>query len=60
MSCSGGVFLSDMQFISVLSGWEGSAAYSGVLCDAITRPNGLRVFTSENEILSFDMQLHLL
>ncbi|KAL0409591.1 UNVERIFIED_CONTAM: hypothetical protein Sradi_1893500 [Sesamum radiatum] len=38
-----GVFNPNMQFIFVLSGWEGSAADSRVLRDAIHRPNGLRV-----------------
>ncbi|XP_061363236.1 protein ALP1-like [Gastrolobium bilobum] len=33
----------DGQFIYVLPGWEGSAADSRVLRDAISRPNGLRV-----------------
>ncbi|KAH6793154.1 hypothetical protein C2S52_003631, partial [Perilla frutescens var. hirtella] len=33
----------DMKFIYVLSGWEGSAADSRVLRDAIIRENGLRV-----------------
>ncbi|KAL8493209.1 hypothetical protein ACS0TY_024434 [Phlomoides rotata] len=32
-----------MNFTFVLSGWEGSAADSRVLRDAVTRPNGLRV-----------------
>ncbi|KAL8510538.1 hypothetical protein ACS0TY_017384 [Phlomoides rotata] len=31
-----------MNFTFVLSGWEGSAADSRVLRDAVTRPNGLR------------------
>ncbi|KAL0312448.1 UNVERIFIED_CONTAM: hypothetical protein Sradi_5644100 [Sesamum radiatum] len=38
-----GVCNPNMQFIFVLSGWEGSAADSRVLRDAIHRPNGLRV-----------------
>ncbi|KAH6822554.1 hypothetical protein C2S53_011462 [Perilla frutescens var. hirtella] len=33
----------DMQFIYVLSGWEGSAADSRVLRDVVTRENGLQV-----------------
>ncbi|KAG6499687.1 hypothetical protein ZIOFF_039478 [Zingiber officinale] len=33
----------NMQFTYVLSGWEGSAADSRVLRDAITRENGLKV-----------------
>ncbi|XP_047341264.1 protein ALP1-like [Impatiens glandulifera] len=33
----------DEQFIYVLAGWEGSAADSRVLRDAISRPNGLKV-----------------
>ncbi|KAK6144878.1 hypothetical protein DH2020_021698 [Rehmannia glutinosa] len=32
-----------MQYVYVLSGWEGSAADSRVLRDAVSRPNGLRV-----------------
>ncbi|XP_057778460.1 protein ALP1-like isoform X1 [Salvia miltiorrhiza] len=38
-----GVCSPDMQFIYVLSGWEGSAADGRVLRDAITRRNGLVV-----------------
>ncbi|KAK6115684.1 hypothetical protein DH2020_007953 [Rehmannia glutinosa] len=34
-----------MKYTFVLSGWEGSAADSRVLRDAVTRPNGLRVPT---------------
>ena len=30
-------------FVFVLAGWEGSAADSRILQDAISRPNGLRV-----------------
>ncbi|KAL0320106.1 UNVERIFIED_CONTAM: hypothetical protein Sradi_5272100 [Sesamum radiatum] len=37
----------NMQFIYVLTGWEGSAADSRVLRDAITRPDGLRVPTGK-------------
>ncbi|KAL0354166.1 UNVERIFIED_CONTAM: hypothetical protein Sangu_0997900 [Sesamum angustifolium] len=33
----------DMRFIYVLVGWEGSAADSRVLRDAITRPTGLKI-----------------
>ncbi|KAL0355735.1 UNVERIFIED_CONTAM: hypothetical protein Sradi_4020400 [Sesamum radiatum] len=36
----------NMQFIYVLTDWEGSAADSRVLRDAINRPTGLRVPTS--------------
>ena len=32
-----------MEFIFVFLGWEGFASDSRVLCDAISRPNGLRV-----------------
>ncbi|KAK6118106.1 hypothetical protein DH2020_048155 [Rehmannia glutinosa] len=32
-----------MNFIYVLSGWEGSAADCRILRDAVTRPNGLKV-----------------
>ncbi|XP_061357908.1 protein ALP1-like [Gastrolobium bilobum] len=38
-----GVCSQDCQFIYVLPGWEGSAADSRVLRDAISRTNGLRV-----------------
>ncbi|KAL0319841.1 UNVERIFIED_CONTAM: hypothetical protein Sradi_5245600 [Sesamum radiatum] len=38
-----GVCNPNMQFIYVLSGWEGSAADSRVLRDAIHRPHGFRV-----------------
>ena len=38
-----GVCTADMQFIYVLSGWEGLAADSRVLRDAIIRPNGLKI-----------------
>ncbi|XP_061365685.1 protein ALP1-like [Gastrolobium bilobum] len=38
-----GVCSQDAQFIYVLPGWEGSAADSKVLKDAISRTNGLRV-----------------
>ncbi|KAL0453177.1 UNVERIFIED_CONTAM: hypothetical protein Slati_1295800 [Sesamum latifolium] len=40
-----GVCNPNMQFIFVLSGWEGSAADSRFLRDAINRPHGLRVPT---------------
>ena len=38
-----GVCSQDMEFIYVLPGWEGSAAASRVLRNAISRPNGLKV-----------------
>ena len=38
-----GVCSQDMEFIFVLLGWEGSAADSRVLRDAISRPQGLKV-----------------
>nr|XP_051228523.1 protein ALP1-like [Lolium perenne] len=38
-----GVCAPDMQFIYVLSGWEGSAHDGRVLRDALSRPNGLRI-----------------
>ena len=38
-----GVCNPNMQFIYVLSDWEGSAADSRVLRDAVHRPGGLRV-----------------
>ncbi|KAA0035868.1 retrotransposon protein [Cucumis melo var. makuwa] len=31
------------DFVYVLAGWEGSAADSRILCDALSRPNGLKV-----------------
>ncbi|KAL8506499.1 hypothetical protein ACS0TY_017405 [Phlomoides rotata] len=33
----------NMRFVYVLPGWKGSAADCRVLCDAILRPNGLKV-----------------
>lgn len=33
----------NMNFVYVLSGWEGSAADSRVLRDAITRQHGLKI-----------------
>lgn len=39
-----GVCTQDMLFIYILPGWEGSAVESRVLRNAISRPNGLRVF----------------
>ncbi|KAI3708695.1 hypothetical protein L2E82_38050 [Cichorium intybus] len=41
-----GVCSQDMQFIYVLTGWEGSAADGRVLRDALLRPHGLKVPTS--------------
>ena len=38
-----GVYAPNMQFIYVLSGWEGSAHDVRVLRNALTRPNGFRV-----------------
>ncbi|CAA0808337.1 Unknown protein, partial [Striga hermonthica] len=38
-----GVCDKNMNFVYMLSGWEGSAADSRVLRDAVTRTNGLRV-----------------
>nr|KAJ0217833.1 hypothetical protein LSAT_V11C300125600 [Lactuca sativa] len=38
-----GVCSRDLQFIYVLAGWEGSAADSQVLRDAISRPHGLKI-----------------
>ena len=38
-----GVCSRDLQFIYILAGWEGSAAYSRVLRDAISRPHGLKI-----------------
>ena len=33
----------DMQFIHLLTGWEGSTADSRVLRDAVSRRNGLKI-----------------
>ncbi|KAL5843799.1 hypothetical protein ACOSQ4_009757 [Xanthoceras sorbifolium] len=41
----------DLEFIYVLSGWEGSAHDSKVLSDALSRRNGLKV-PQDNEALS--------
>ncbi|XP_028077682.1 uncharacterized protein LOC114279606 [Camellia sinensis] len=41
-----GVCSQDMNFIYVLPGWEGSAADSKILRDAINRPNGLRILNA--------------
>ncbi|XP_010044171.2 protein ALP1-like [Eucalyptus grandis] len=38
-----GVCSRDMRFVYVLPGWEGSAADSRVLRDAIVKPNGLKI-----------------
>ncbi|CAN1163472.1 hypothetical protein LINPERPRIM_LOCUS32667 [Linum perenne] len=38
-----GVCNSTMEFIYTLAGWEGSAHDGRVLCDALIRPNGLKV-----------------
>lgn len=43
-----GVCSRDMQFIYVLSGWEGSTADGRMLRDAITRNNGLVVPLGNN------------
>ncbi|XP_062103795.1 uncharacterized protein LOC133814908 [Humulus lupulus] len=45
-----GVVSQDMQFIYVLPGWEGSAADSRVLRDAISRTNGLKVPQARNVV----------
>ncbi|KAG8369601.1 hypothetical protein BUALT_Bualt14G0030600 [Buddleja alternifolia] len=37
----------DMKFVYALLGWEGSVVDSRVLCDAVGRPNGLRVPTGK-------------
>ncbi|KAL0411768.1 UNVERIFIED_CONTAM: hypothetical protein Slati_3766500 [Sesamum latifolium] len=36
-------YVTEMRFIYVLAGWEGSAADARVLRDAISRPNGLKI-----------------
>ncbi|XP_072062175.1 protein ANTAGONIST OF LIKE HETEROCHROMATIN PROTEIN 1-like [Arachis hypogaea] len=38
-----GVYNRNMDFVYVLSGWEGSASDSRILRDAITRHNGLKI-----------------
>lgn len=38
-----GVCNPNMEFIFVLSGWEGSAHDRRILRDAISRPNGFKV-----------------
>ncbi|KAJ9561781.1 hypothetical protein OSB04_006941 [Centaurea solstitialis] len=38
-----GVYTRDLLFTYVLAGWEGSAADSRVLRDAVSRPNGLKI-----------------
>ncbi|CAN0913549.1 hypothetical protein LINGRAHAP2_LOCUS28001 [Linum grandiflorum] len=38
-----GVCNPNMEFISCLDGWEGSAHDTRVLLDALTRPNGFKV-----------------
>ncbi|KAG6478755.1 hypothetical protein ZIOFF_062199 [Zingiber officinale] len=38
-----GVYSPNIQFIYVLPGWEGFAHDDHVLCDAISRPTGLKV-----------------
>ncbi|XP_057773675.1 protein ALP1-like [Salvia miltiorrhiza] len=38
-----GVCDRDMKFVYILSGWEGSAADSRILRDALNRPHGLKV-----------------
>lgn len=42
-----GVCDKHMNFIYILTGWEGSAADSRILRDAVTRPNGLKVPNGE-------------
>lgn len=49
-NCEGHIFVNvlvvcdmNMNFVYVLSGWEGSTADSRVLCDAITRSDGLKI-----------------
>ncbi|KAL2242184.1 UNVERIFIED_CONTAM: hypothetical protein Sindi_0336400 [Sesamum indicum] len=46
-----GVCNPNMQFIYVLSGWEGSAADNRVLRDAVHRQGGLRIPTGSNSPL---------
>ncbi|XP_028090673.1 uncharacterized protein LOC114290865 [Camellia sinensis] len=47
-----GVCSQQMDFMYVLPGWEGSAADSRVLKDAINRPNGLRIPNGNFRILN--------
>ncbi|EPS62783.1 retrotransposon protein, partial [Genlisea aurea] len=42
-----GVYDQNMNFVYVLAGWEGSAADSRVLCDALQREDGLHVPTGK-------------
>ncbi|WOK93265.1 hypothetical protein Cni_G01960 [Canna indica] len=46
-----GICTPDMSFIFVMPGWEGSAADSRVLRDAINRMNGLKVPTDQQDII---------
>ncbi|KAG8380831.1 hypothetical protein BUALT_Bualt06G0057300 [Buddleja alternifolia] len=39
----------DMNFIYILASWEGSAADCKILCDAVTRDNGLQIPRGEQE-----------
>ena len=43
-----GVCDTKRDFVFILSGWEGSTADSGILHDAISRPNRLRVPKSKD------------
>lgn len=51
-----GVCDQNLKFIYVLTGWEGSAADSRVLRDAITGPTGLKIPTVNcgNDLCNFD------
>ena len=45
-----GVCTPNMEFIYILPGWEGSAHDGRVLCDAISRPHGLKVPKGNHQI----------
>ncbi|KAK9274387.1 hypothetical protein L1049_019201 [Liquidambar formosana] len=53
-----GVCSQDMQFIFVLPGWEGSAADSRVLRDAVSRRHGLKVLRGTLQIVITIIILH--
>lgn len=48
----------DLQFIYMLTGWEGSAADSRVLRDAVSRNNGLKVPQGTCLALAFRFVYH--
>ena len=50
----------DLQFIYVLVGWEGSAADSRVLRDAISHPNGLKVPQGTLQVIKQLLKVYLI